>query len=291
MQLLRKLFGRSTPKHRPTVKPRLEALEDRMVPSTVAAAPDGTTYAIAGSNRALYHYDTSGNRTEVLDWTTGQYVTNVSMVAAGADGSIDYVTTDGTLRQANPNWANNWGWLPVQIPYAAAPISALAAGQNGQVYISWASYKGLWEHDGSGWHFLNDTNVADLSVGGYGQLYVVNTNGSLYSADAANDSWSRSTLLSSGVTHVAGGANWDFFITFGSNHQLWEMHNGLWYNQFITDYGYGGFYRSYYPYQISADTSGGLEVVGGFDGNGTLFHTGNYYQAQQELPPFDIVQS
>jgi hypothetical protein len=299
--ILSKLFGgrarkASNPAPRATVKPRLEALEDRTALSTVALAADGTTYAIWGSDRGLWHRDLNGHWSEVFNANTWQYVTNVQQVAAGSDGSIDYAQSPGpgcgaVIYQAKPAWYNNYLWIPKEMvnQFTVAPtVSALAAGQNGEIYAVWQFWKAgtlrqvLEEYRWAGDLGLElDRNVADVSVGGFGQLYVVHADGSLYSADAAYDSWSINLLLSGGVHHVAGGTGWNYYITYGSNNQLWEQDsNGYWYDHFDGPNGSQWFYN---VAQISADGNGGVDFV---TTDSYLYHTGNGYQSLDSIPWF-----
>jgi hypothetical protein len=218
---LKKLFGTSTkaspsgrgrPPGGSTVRLEIDRMEDRMVLSTVATAPNGTVYAIFNSDRELWWQDKQGN------WSQGAIMNNVSQVSVGANGFVDVLKTDNTLRQ----W-NSYNGMWSTIPHGPASIGTIAAGQNGEVYITYGSNHDLWEYNG-GWNPLYDSNVADIGVGAFGQLYKVYYNGgALGSADAIDSPQSRNTILGSGVDHVAGGyQNWDFWITYGSNNQLWH---------------------------------------------------------------------
>jgi hypothetical protein len=95
MKVLRKLFGRSTPVSRPSVRLSLEELENRTVLSTVAASPDGSVYAIWGSDRGLYRYAPGSG------WSSELH-NNVTQVAVGGEKLwpvLDVAYADGRITQ------------------------------------------------------------------------------------------------------------------------------------------------------------------------------------------------
>jgi hypothetical protein len=318
MQALRNLFGwgtrarRATPARRSTVKLRMEALEDRTVPSTIANAVDGTVYAIWGNDRELWHRETNGQWQHVLNMNTGDYINNVQHVAAGQDGSIDYVqTTNGSavIYQANQYYYNDNALAPTAMvdQYKVSNnVIALAAGQNGEIYVAWQYYHRQYYPS---YHYVNrqdlyvyrgagdqgqwlDSNVADVSVGGYGQVYTVYTSGELDERDANYDSSSQSQLLSAGVGvhHVAGAEGWNYYITCGSNNQLWEStwdgSNGQqWHNQFYTPDGWQSFTN---VAQISAKWSDYNPGVTFLTTDYTLWHMGSDYYFHEQSNGFAL---
>jgi hypothetical protein len=258
---LKNLFGRSTKvstasrRRRPggsTVRLQLDQLDERLVPSTVAAAPNGTVYAIFGGDRELWAQDSGGH------WS-GNLMTNASQVSVGANGFIDVLKTDNMLMQFG-NTTGYWMWTPIQ--HGSGAIGTIAAGQNGEVYVTYGANKSLWEHDARGWNYLNDQHLTDISVGGFGQIYKVYDNGSLHSADAANDAFSDNLLLSSGVHHVAGGTGWNYSITYGSSNQMWNW---------TQNYGWSA--GEYNVAQIAAGQDGGHDYI---TSNGELVTSGWY---------------
>jgi hypothetical protein len=275
MKALRKLFGRSTPSPRPSVKPSLENLEDRTALSTVAAAPDGSLFAIWGSDRGVYQYF---HYPQYSGWSN-EITNNATQVAVGADGALDVAFTNGSVKQAYLSGA--WGWSGLIFSTVHSPsqtwtmtasgyyvpttaqVDALAAGSHGEVYYSLGNSKLLYMHDATGEHYLNDWNVADLSVGGYGQLYKVYNNGSLYRADANNDSSTNTLLFGSGVHHIAGGSGWNYYMIWGSDNEVWGNING----------SFNGNYYGNNAAQLSADFNGGIDYV---DTSSYLHHAGDY---------------
>jgi len=244
MSLFSTLFGK---KNRPArsatrhpIRLGFERLDDRLVPSTVAAAPNGTVWAV-DTNQDLWMIPNQSGARHVHMWS------NVSAVSAGANGFIDVLQTDGTLWQWG-NLSGSYKWST--IPHGSGEIGTIAAGLNGEVYITYGSNQYLWEHDNSGWHPLSDWNLSDISVGGNGQLYKVYNNGSFYSADGNNDSWSNNLILSSGVHHVAGASGWNFYITYGSNDQMWNWTQN-----------YGWTPGAYHIGQITADMNGNHDYI------------------------------
>jgi hypothetical protein len=220
MRALRKLFGRASSAPRPTVKPRLEALEDRLVPSTVASATHDRTFAIFRNE--LWEYN----------GLTGQLFPirgNASQVSVGANGSLDLLGTDGFLYQSGVD--NPWAWNTLW--NGGGNIHTIAAGLYGSVLLTFGPNNDLWErYSNGGWNQI-DTAVQDMSVTGDGTVWQVKTNGALghltrhWYGGAYYDTFD--TFVNSGVSHVAAGPSNSVYITYGPNNHIWWMNSsGIW---------------------------------------------------------------
>jgi hypothetical protein len=272
MNALRKLFGRSTPAPRATVKPKLEALEDRMVPATIACVPNGGgVYGIFGSDRVLYHYSPSSG-----SW--GSEITNhVAQVAVGADGILDWADTSGNVFQLTPILGTS---LVIPFKLTQGQIGALAAGPNGQVYVTYGSNQELYRHDMWGsWHDLHEAGIKDISVSNTGTLFKVYNDGTLHSADGNDDRWSDRYLLGNSwswpmVCHVAALTGDTYVYTYS----VWP--SGYWSPAPPQLYQIGGVWMADNVAQVSSDASWDVAYV---DTSGNVVyngqHIGSWFQA------------
>ncbi len=260
MKALRKLFGRTTAAPRPTARPGREALEDRTALSTVACIPNGGgLYAIRGLDRGLYRYTPASYGPG--SWS-GEFANNVSKVAVGADGTLDYATTDGSVYQMTPVWG-----LPYSTPLklTQGQIGELAAGPGGQVYVTYGANQELWRHDMWGsWHDLHDSNITDISVSNTGTLFkIYNDNygfgGTLHYADSNDDSWSDHLLVGIdangwGVLSVAATTGQSCYYTKAFSPLGWGLTSVLYRTGWTDpiDYNYSNYVFNGFS-QVSAD--------------------------------------
>jgi hypothetical protein len=242
----------------------VEALEDRTVPSTVASAANGGTYAIWGGGRQLYW-------TDGTNWSQELGGASVKMVAAGANGYVDALATDGTLWQYTPQggWGTGVYWFNNG---SVNNVHAMAAGASGQIYLTYGSSNEVWEWYNGNWTDTHIHGVSDISVDIAANVYGVNANGALKEYQyVGGNQWNSGdatakTIWGYGVNHVACGSGGEVYFTFGSSNALYGYNSstGQWWD------GPTG------VSQISASLyGGGMDFV---SGGGNLYHDGNYYQ-------------
>jgi hypothetical protein len=221
MSLLSALFGKKTrpasKTPRRTVRLGVEQLDERLVPSTVATGPDGTTYAIFGNGRELWGQHPNGS------WT-GDLVNAVSQVAVSRTGVIDILNTYGILAQELPGQSSFHTLVA-----GGGQINAIAAGSGSDVFVNWYSDRELWQLDANGnWQYQHATNVMD--IGDYGAA-IVDGNGAL-KVNMGNYNWQ--TIVGSGCHAVGSGTYYgEILFTWGPNYQLYGVGNAGQSNQYF----------------------------------------------------------
>jgi len=254
MSLLSTLFGKKTRSAgkttRRTARLGVEQLDERLVPSTVTTTPDGTAYAIIGSDRELWSHAPSGAWSYCLN--------NVTQVSSSAQGYIDALTTNDVV------WQSSGHGSPFQaLILGNGNISAMGAGSGNDVFVAWGSSKELWYYGpGYGWLDMHTSNVSQIGEWGNAVVY---GNGSLGIYGYGGHS-GYGIAVSSGVHEVANswlGSSQTLF-TWGSDNELWSIDYSGRFNYYTNNVA-----------QVSCDMAGDINYV---STNGNLMHTGNYYQ-------------
>jgi hypothetical protein len=223
----------------------------------VTTAPDGTAYAIFGSDRELWAHSPNGNWSYCLN--------NVTQVSSSSTGYIDALTTNNVV------WQSGGLGSPFKaLILGNGNISAMGAGNSGNdVYVAWGSTKELWDYKpGSGWTDEHTSNV--VAIGDFGWS-VVYGNGALAILDYYGYSGSGTDhydiAVSSGVHEVANSwyGHGEALFTWGSDNELWGINRN---NGAFTHYDNN-------VAQVSCDLAGDINYV---STNGDLMHRGNYFQ-------------
>jgi len=213
MSVISKLFGKTTrivsTTPRRTVRLGLEQLDARLVPSTVATGPDGTTYAIYNSDHELWAYH--HGQTWEQDWWENLQINNVHSVAVSRTGVVDVLTNYNDVYQRTGGVGSSFNKL-----INGGSIGEIAAGYGTDVYCTWFGDRELWQLDASHiWHYQNISNVMNIGADGSA---IVDFNGAL-KVNMGNFNWQ---LVTYGAHAVASDSyHGEILFTWGSDYELW----------------------------------------------------------------------
>jgi hypothetical protein len=213
---IKSLLGRilAAPARQPSrrrARPALERLESREVP-TVAVGPHGETFATFYNDNQLFVRGSSG-------WQSMQ-INGVQSVSAGANGTVDVTTQDGSIRQ----WAATTGWQTLWHSVGTNPgATAVAAGPHGEVYGAFGSDREVWELPGSGtsWQSLGASGAVSLSVGATGKMVGLFSDGTIWQS-LGGTSWAP-VWKNGSPSAVAVGPDGGVYAAFFDDRHLWEL--------------------------------------------------------------------
>jgi hypothetical protein len=226
---------------RRSVRPQLEVLEDRSVP-TVAAGPHGEVFATFYDKNSLYERPTTGG------W---QFLnaSDLTSVSVGANGTVAGVCRDASLRLYS---ATTGKWQVVD-----NNVGIVSVGPQGQLWYTRGNAERLVERDSTGVFTLNVTGVTSISAGPDGTVDVVLNTGVLQQLTGGKTgSWHQ--LGASGFTAVAQGMGVTYGI-WGDTHAVYDLKpGGLWQSLNASSVT-----------AISAGADGTMDAI--FSGNGSCW--------------------
>ena len=194
------------------VWPQLERLEDRRVPSTIAAV--GTTiFAVTADNGLWEHTPTV--------WTQLSPSGTIQSISAGTDANggaaVWAVAGDASFWE----WTDSRGWAELS---AAGTIGTFNAAGN-DVVFALAGDHSFWEHSPSGWAELSPPDAIRSFTPGVGdEVFVFAADGSFWRHAAS--SWEQLSPAGTIQDYAVAGANDAFALA--SDHSYWEHTSSGW---------------------------------------------------------------
>lgn len=279
LNALRRMFrSASRPSAPRGARLRLEALEDRMVPSTVGLADSGQAFEAFAANSGLYGFSTGGGWQQLTTATPNLIAVNNSgeiAAAFGSNGLWRFEHGWQKLTTASPSLIaiDNVGNVAAVIPggglylfqdgsgwqrLTVATPNAMAMDVEGGLVGAFGSL-GVWAYN-AGWHELTSANASAVAIDKARDVAAAVPGGGLW-VDVGSKSWEQVATATPNV--VAINATGGLAGVFGSA--------GLW-----LDYRGWRQLTPASPSQIAINSSGA--VAGDFGDPDLWLHTLNGWQ-------------